>query len=167
MPVSAPAPSTAPSTARSSTPAGSPGRAARAFPPLVGLTSLLILLQSVEAGVFLQSPEGGRKQYSSWIDIHGAGSDLLLVLSLVTAIVAVRGLRDRRELVVGSVALFVVVAVETALGHLINGSLGGSDHDAVTIVHIPLAMALIGLTVWLATRAAQLRRSGMGAARMP
>jgi len=63
--VSAPAPSTAPSTARSSTPAGSPGRAARAFPPLVGLTSLLILLQSVEAGVFLQSPEGGRKQYSS------------------------------------------------------------------------------------------------------
>lgn len=128
----------------------------RFFAPLVGLTSLVILLQGVEAGVFLQGSD--RDKYSSWITIHGIGADVSVLLSLATLVVAALALRDRRDLVVGSALLFVLLIVESALGHLINGSIGGSDHDALTIVHIPLGMALLALTVWLAARASQWRR---------
>ena len=123
----------------------------------MGLTSTVILLQAVLAGVFLQG--GSRDPYNGWINAHGVGADVATLLALASAVVAFRGLGAGRDLVIGSVTLFVLLLVESLLGHLINGSIGGFNHDKLTIIHIPLAMALIAMTAWLATRAAQLART--------
>jgi len=140
---------------RDDAPAVGAARASRAYAPLVGLTSLAILAQSLMAGVFLQSDH--RDDHQSWIDAHGIGADVTTLVALASAVVA---FRHRTDLVAGSAALFVLLLAETGLGHLINGSIGSSEHPGLTVVHIPLGMALLGLTVWLAVRVASGRRAG-------
>jgi hypothetical protein len=132
--------------------------ASKAFPILVGLTSLGILVQSLMAGVFLQS-DGERDSYATWITAHGVGADVTTVLAIAATIAAFVGFRSRKSLAIASGGLVVLLLVESLLGHLINGSIGGSDHDKLTIVHIPLGMALLGLAVYLSFQAAHLRRS--------
>jgi heme A synthase len=67
-------------------------------------------------------------------------------VSLVVAFVRVRG---RRELLIGTGALFLLLMLEAFIG----GEIG--DHASLPAVHIPLAMALMGLVVWLPARAAR------------
>jgi hypothetical protein len=49
--------------------------------------------------------------------------------------------------VVGSIAFTVLLVLEAYLGGLIG------DHAGLTVIHFPLAMALMGLAVWLPFRA--------------
>ncbi len=122
------------------------------FTVLIGLSSLAILLQGLWAGVFLEH-DGQRDAASGWIDVHARGADIALVLALVATIVAFVKLRPRRDLWVGSAVLTVLLALESYLG----GAIRDDSKDVLTIVHVPLAMALMALAVWLPLRARRKR----------
>lgn len=117
-----------------------------AFSILVGLTSLVVLLQGLWAGIFLDHP--GRVPSGTALDLHSAGGSLATLLALAAVVVASLRLRARRDLWFGSIALFVLLAVEVMLGQLIHDS----HKNALTAVHVPLAMVLMGLCVWLPLR---------------
>lgn len=123
----------------------------RAFAALVGVTSLGVLVMAVLAGAFVD--QGGRE---GWVNVHGMVANVVVLAALVTAVVAVLRLRRAQPgLTVGAIALLVLVVVQTALGHAITD--GGADR--LIIVHVPLAMVIFGLAVYLSFGAAQLRRS--------
>ena len=63
------------------------------------------------------------------------------------AVVAFRRLRSRRDLVVGGAALVVLLALEAFIGGEVY------DNPGLTALHIPLALALVGLAAWLPFRA--------------
>jgi len=117
------------------------------FAVLIGLATLAVLLQGLWAGLFLQH-DGGRNAAQSWITVHSRGSEISLALAALATIVAFVRLRSRRDLWVGSAALTVLIALESYLG----GRIVDNRDDSLTVVHIPLAMALMGLAVWLAVR---------------
>jgi hypothetical protein len=119
------------------------------FPALVGLTALVTLLQGVFAGVFLRY-DGQRDASSSWIDAHAWGAHVGTALAVVTAVYAVVRLRGRKDLVVGSVLLAVLFLVESYIG----GAIRDDGKDSWTAVHVPIAMAIMGLTVFLSVAAA-------------
>lgn len=125
-----------------------------AFAALTGLAGLLVILQGVWAGIFL-AHDGARDDYQGWIDVHARGADIAIVLSaLATALVLWR-VRTARSLWIGGGVLTLVLVLESYLGGLIRDD----GQDALTVVHVPLAMAIAGLAVWLPLRSAQLRRS--------
>lgn len=115
-----------------------------AFSVLVGVASLVVLLQGLWAGLFIHE---GKDYTESWVEIHARGADLAILLAFVATVVAVVKLRARRDLVVGSAALLVLLVLEAYLGGLIG------DAASMTAIHVPLAMALMGLVVWLPLRA--------------
>ena len=120
------------------------------FHSLIGLTAVVVLLQGVWAGMFL-AHDGERNASSSWIDVHSMGGDAAILLAAMATLVAAIKLRPRKELWIGSGILTVLLVLETYLGGLIRD--GGQD--SLTAVHIPLAMALMGLVVWLPLRASR------------
>ena len=132
-------------------PAGTGGHAL--FTSLVGLTALAVLLQGLFAGIFLEH-DGQRDASGSWIDAHAWGAHLATVFGVAAAAVALWKLRDRRPLVTGSVALAVLLLVESFIGGLIRDD----SKDTLTVVHVPLALAVMALTVWLSAKAAHLRK---------
>lgn len=99
------------------------------------LTGLAILAQAVFAGMFLGGAAGMR-------DVHGAGSLVVLVLSVIQLVVAVLYWRPWRGS--GFPALASVVLVVAVVVQSITGDSG------VTAVHVPLGMLMFGLAVWLA-----------------
>ncbi len=111
---------------------------------LVGLTSLGVLLQAVWAGAFLR--DGGRDP--DWVTVHQWGAGVTLLLGVAAAGVAVARLQHRSDLLVGTLLLAALLAVEYVLG--LQASDGGA---AATVVHVPLAMALMGIAVWLPLKA--------------
>jgi len=117
------------------------------FSVLTGLTGLVVVLQGVWAGIFLEH-DGGRKAAAGWIDVHARGADLAILLALVATIVAVWRLRSRKDLWVGSAVLLVLLLVETYIGGVIRDA----GTDVLTAVHVPLAMVIMGLVVWLPLR---------------
>jgi len=119
----------------------------QAFSILIGLTSLAVLLQGLWAGIFLQH-DGHRDASTTAVDLHSAGATAAVVLSLGAVVIASMRLRARRDLWFGSIVLFVLLVLEMVLGQLIKDS----DKDGLTIVHVPLAMVLMGLCVWLPVR---------------
>jgi hypothetical protein len=140
-------------TRRTTTPPAPPASAYAVFGALTGLAALVILLQGLWAGLFLRY-DGKRDESESWINLHGLGAYVALVLGLLAVVWVVWKLRSRRDLVAGSVVLLVLLVAEAALGGLI----ADSGKDALTAVHVPLAMALMGLSVWLPLRARAGRR---------
>jgi heme A synthase len=110
------------------------------FSGLVGLTSLGILLQGVWAGVFIRP---GQPFDRTWVTVHARSGEITIVLALAAAVVAFWKLRFRRDLVVGSAVLVVLLALEAYLGGEIL------EHQGMTVVHVPLALALMALAVWL------------------
>jgi hypothetical protein len=126
----------------------SPGRA-RAFLVLSALTSLAILLQGVTAGQFL-----GREA-EGWVTTHGVIADVSWVLALVTAIFGARAIRAvAQRLVIWAGVLFVVTLAQTGVGHLMT-----DYHKNLVALHVPLAMVVLGLTIWVTVRAARLDRA--------
>lgn len=138
---------------RTAPPAAAPS-ATTTFPRfalLSALTTLGILLQAITAGQFVQ-----RESEDGWVTVHGVVADASWVLALVTA--AYGYLRLRRVqpgLVRWSVGLFVATLAQTGIGHLITDE----GQDGWIAVHVPLAVAIFGLTGWLTLRSLQeLRR---------
>lgn len=111
---------------------------------LVGLAALLVLLQGLWAGLFIHE---GQDYQQSWVEIHARGADVAIGLAVIATVVALVKLRSRLDLVVGTIAFTVLLALEAFLGGLVG------DYAAMTAVHLPLAMALMGLAVWLPLRA--------------
>ncbi len=118
------------------------------FSALIGLCAVTVLLQGVWAGIFLEH-DGKRDDSSSWIDVHARGADVAIVLAIAATVWALVKLRSRRDLWLGSGLLTVLLIVESYIGGLIRDQ----GKDTLTAVHVPLAMALIGLVVWLPLRA--------------
>ncbi|MCW2810490.1 MAG: hypothetical protein JWP61_948, partial [Friedmanniella sp.] len=114
------------------------------FSILVGVSALLVLLQGLWAGLFIHEKQDYAK---GWVQVHSIGGNVALLLALAALVVVIVKLRSRRDLLVGSIAYAVLLAVEGFLGSLIG------DHAGVAAVHIPLAMALMGLAVYLPLRA--------------
>jgi hypothetical protein len=107
-----------------------------AWSALVGLASLGVLLQGLWAGLFLRRDYDG----STWYSVHQHGAEVTVVLALLATVAAAVWLRHRRDLLVGTGLLLVLLVVEYFLGRAGGGSVA---------VHVPLAMLLMGLAVWL------------------
>jgi hypothetical protein len=103
---------------------------------LVGLTSLGVLLQGLWAGLFLRPHTDG----STWYSVHQHGAEVTVTLAAIATIAAAVWLRHRRDLLGGTALLLVLLVVEYSLGRAGGGSVA---------VHVPLAMLLMGLAVWL------------------
>jgi hypothetical protein len=138
--------STTTSTTERGTPAtrtGSP-----VFSALIGLVTLVVLLQGLWAGIFLEH-DGARDAASSWIDVHARGADLAILLGVLATGYALWKLRARRDLWLGSLVFTVLLVLEAYLGGLVRDD----GKDTLTAIHVPLAMALMALAVWLPLRA--------------
>jgi len=121
------------------------------FAALIGLTTLAILLQAVFAGEFVD-----RSHTGGWLSAHNANAVVVIALAVITAIYAVVALRNTaRALVIGSIVLAVLVIVQTVIGHAIT-----DDNDnGLLVIHIPLAMLVFGLAIWLSAKARSLRKA--------
>lgn len=124
------------------------GPAVPVFSSLIGLAALAVLLQGLWAGLFLEH-DGRREEAHTWIDVHARGADVAILLAVLATAWALWKLRDRVELWVGSLLLVVLLVIEAYLGGLIRDQ----GKDTLTAVHVPLAMALMALAVWLPVRA--------------
>lgn len=111
---------------------------------LIGLATVAVLLQGLWAGLFIHE---GKDYQDNWVSVHAKGGEVAIALAVLATVVALVKLRSRRDLVTGSIALVVLLVVEAYIGGLIG------DHAELTAIHIPLAMALMGLVVWLPFRA--------------
>jgi hypothetical protein len=120
-----------------------PASSSRLFTIIIGLASLAILLQGLWAGLFVHE---GQDYQDSWVAVHAHGAEVAIVLAAVATVVAFVRLRSRRDLWLGSAALTLLLLGEAFLGGLIG------DQPNLTIVHFPLAMALMALAVWLPLR---------------
>jgi len=114
------------------------------YSSLIGLAALGVLLQAVWAGLFIHERQDNN---STFVEVHARGAEITLALAAVATVVALVRLRGRRELVVGSVVFTVLLVLESFVGGLIGA------HSALQVLHFPLAMALMGLAVWLPLRA--------------
>ena len=132
-----PAPSTAP-------------RGLRLFNALIGVTTLGIFVQAVTAGEFVS-----QEHRDGWITAHNIAASATIVVALVTAVVGLVLVRATdRVLAWSSLLLFVLLVLQTVLGHLITDA----EADGWIGVHVPLAFVIVALAVWLAVRGAQVRR---------
>ncbi|WP_040337199.1 hypothetical protein [Candidatus Blastococcus massiliensis] len=110
---------------------------------LVGLASLGVLLQGVWAGLFM-----GGYDYGTWASVHQHGGEATVALAFLATVAAVVWLRHRTAVVVvGTTLLFVLLVVQWLVGMAIDGS------SWAVVVHVPLAMLLMGLAFWLPTQA--------------
>ena len=126
----------------------STGGSLRAVRLLLGGSALLILLQAVSAGLFL-GHAGQRDAAGSWITVHARGAQLAILLAGAATVVAFVKLRGRTDLWAGSAVLAAGLVLESYLGGLI----GDAGNNILTAVHVLLAVALMGLAVWLPLRA--------------
>lgn len=128
-----------------SRPTGSPkGTRHPLYSALIGLATLGVLLQGLWAGLFVHE---GADYRARWVEVHALDAEVTIALAALATIAAFILLRRRRmELVIGSAVFTVLLIAEAYIGGRIGGSAG------LTAVHFPLAMALMGLAVWLPVR---------------
>ena len=119
-------------------PAPTAARLHPAFSALVGLTSLGVLLQALWAGLFLRQGN----DYGRWLAVHQHSAEATIVLALLSTVAAVVWMRHRTPVVVATAALLVLLVVEYFLGR------AGSESAGI-VVHVPLAMLLMALAVYL------------------
>lgn len=118
------------------------------FSALVGVAGVGVLLQGVWAGLFIRE---GHDNSDAWVEVHARGAEITILVALAAAVVALLRLRSRPALVVGSLAFLVLLVVESYVGGLVG------DQQLLEVVHFPLAMALLGLAVYLPVAAARPR----------
>jgi hypothetical protein len=116
-----------------------------AYTVLLGLSAVAIVLQGLWAGLFLPPGTHGG---TDWVEVHARGGEVALVFTALAAIVAFVRVRHRRELWLGAAALTALLVVEAYLGGLIKDE----GKDSLTPVHVPLALAIMGLAAWLFAR---------------
>ena len=134
----------------SSTPANSSAATAptRTFAALVGVASLAVLLQGLWAGLFMSTPDTDPEK-TPWLEVHSWCGKAAIGFALLATMWAFLKLRERTDLTFGALALTVLLILEAYLGGLIVDE----GKDVMAAVHVPLAMALMGLAVWLPLRA--------------
>ena len=134
----------------SSTPANSSAATAptRTFAALVGVASLAVLLQGLWAGLFMSTPDTAPEK-TPWLEVHSWCGKAAIGFALLATVWAFLKLRERTDLTFGALALTVLLILEAYLGGLIVDE----GRDVMAAVHVPLAMALMGLAVWLPLRA--------------
>jgi hypothetical protein len=101
---------------------------------LIAINALAILAQALLAGMFLGGDEAMR-------NVHGIGAFVVHGAGLLLLIVAVLYWRPGRGSGFPALASLVLL-----LAGLVQSMTGGSG---ATSVHVPLGMAMFGLTVWL------------------
>lgn len=114
------------------------------YSAVIGLSGLAVLLQGVWAGIFIRERQDNAH---NWVQVHAHGGEVAIALALVATVIAVVKLRSRRDVVIGSIVFTLLLALEAYIG----GEVGA--HPGLQAVHFPLAMALMGLAVWLPLRA--------------
>jgi len=124
-------------------------RAVRMFSLLNGVTLLGVLWQAVSAGEFIN-----RAEPSGWITAHEIGGFVVVVLALATALAAVTLRRADPALTLGAVGLLVLIILQTGLGEAITKA----DASGLTVAHVPIAVLIFGLGVYLSSVGARLRR---------
>ena len=122
------------------------------FNILIGLTALAVLLQAVWAGIFLEH-DGARDSAGSWIDVHARGGEVAIGLALLATIVALVQMRSHKEIWIASLILALLLALEAYIGGLIRDD----SKDTLTAVHVPLAMAIMALVVWIPLRTRKIK----------
>ncbi|GIG30170.1 hypothetical protein [Cellulomonas marina] len=139
--------STGPATGSTTGPAPAPVTN-KAYGALVGIASLGILLQGLWAGLFMAAWGGGGQSADTWEFVHARGADVTLLVSVAALVLAVTKLKARRDLVVGTVVLVALLVLEYVLGSL----MADAGAASLTAVHVPLAMLLMAVAVWLPLR---------------
>ena len=129
----------------------------RIFAAATGLSALAILLQGLWAGMFLEH-DGERDAAESWIEVHATGGEVATGLAVLATIWALVRLRHRRDLVIGAIVLTVLLILEAYLGGLIVDD----AKDSLTPLHIPLALLLMAVAVWLPFRAGRATEPAVG-----
>jgi hypothetical protein len=128
--------------------------AARALAPLIGVTSLGVLLQAVTAGIFMALRRNGGE---AWVGVHDMIANVTVLVSIAAAVVALIAVRGTRPVVAwGSLVLAVLLIAQTLVGHL----MADAELDGLVALHVPLAMLVFGLTIWLSVATA--RRASAG-----
>ena len=122
---------------------------------LIGLSALGVLLQALWAGIFLEH-DGNRPD--KWVNIHARGAEVTIALTVISFVAAFVWLRHRRDLLIGTAVLAVALVVEAYIG----GRITDDGNDTLTAIHVPLAMAVMGLAVWLPFRARSGRSAHVG-----
>jgi membrane-associated PAP2 superfamily phosphatase len=140
---------------RAANQAGSRSYGYAIYQALIGLAALGVLLQGLWAGIFLE----GQHRSDKWVNVHARGAEVTIGVTIVALLAALVWLRRRRDLVIGTAVLVVALVVEAYLG----GRITDDGNDTLTAVHVPLAMAVMGLAVWLPLRA---RTGKKGTARL-
>ncbi|MGH3629971.1 MAG: hypothetical protein ACRDRL_21335 [Sciscionella sp.] len=113
------------------------------FTTLTSLAALAVLLQGLWAGLFIHE---GRDYQQNWVEVHARGAEVAITLAALASVVALVKLRSRPDLVTGSIALTVLLMLESYLGGLVGNT------PSVTAIHIPLALALTALAIALPLR---------------
>ena len=113
---------------------------------LIGLSALGVLLQALWAGIFLEH-DGNRPD--TWVNVHARGAEVTIAVTILALAAAFVWLRNRRDLLIGTAVLVVALVVEAYIG----GRITDDGNDTLTAVHVPLAMAVMGLAIWLPLRA--------------
>ena len=126
----------------------------RAFAIAIGVTVLFIFLQSLTAGTFIEDglPRGAR---ATWTDVHGFIAYPVMVFALLSAIIALRGLRSVRGLALMAGLLFAGCVAQWLSGHAISTL----RMDWITPFHVALAFVIYGLAIWVSVKTASMRRS--------
>jgi uncharacterized membrane protein len=133
---------------RTTTPSASTPTRSPLYSALIGISALAVLLQGLWAGIFLEH-DGHRDAASSWIDVHARGADVALLFAVLATVYAFWKRRARTDLWIGGFVFSVLIVVESYIGGLIRDD----SKDTLTAVHVPLAMAIMALAVWLPVRA--------------
>jgi ABC-type uncharacterized transport system permease subunit len=128
----------------------------KGFSALVGVTSLAIFVQAVIAGEFVS--QNHRK---GWISVHDVVADVVVALALATMIFTIITLRKAsRALLIATIILFALVVIQTFIGHQITDN----NQDWLIGIHVPLALIIFGIAIWLPIQSVVLRRTAARAA---
>jgi hypothetical protein len=114
----------------------------RAYTVLMALSSVAIVLQGLWAGLFLGSDADA---HAGWLEVHARGGEVALVFVVAATVIAFVRIRARRDLWLGGAVLAALLVLEAFIGGLIHDS----GRETLTAVHIPLAMVIVGLAIWL------------------
>src|SRR5947209_3892717 len=91
------------------------------YTSVIGLAALAVLLQGLWAGLFIRE---GKDNDASWVEVHARGADVAILLAVAATVIAVVKLRERKDLLVGTVAFLVLLVVEAYLGGEVGDSPG-------------------------------------------
>ena len=104
--------------------------------------------RSAREPLFVPVGTGGNYD-DTWVGVHATGALITLLLAVATTVVAVVRHRSRRDLWGGALILTVLLIVELGLGSAISDGKSG----VAAAIHVPLALVIMALTVWVPLRA--------------